>query len=159
MTRHFPPLPQQHRKHRQSEVVFDIPELARIAHDNQIPLIVDNTFGMAGFLMRPFDLGADIIVESATKWIGGNGTTVGGVIIDSGKFPAPKFHELFNKPSKAFGLEWSQLGDQAFITRLRLLYRGGWSMPQSVCRDSVATRTGNPQFEMREALRQCFCPC
>ncbi|KAG6873900.1 hypothetical protein C0995_009679 [Termitomyces sp. Mi166 len=76
--------------------------LFKIAHDHKIPLIVDNTFGMggmfwlslgvtsshywSGFLVRPFDLGADIIVHSATKWIGGHGTTIGGVIIDSGKF-------------------------------------------------------------------------
>ncbi|KAH0581918.1 hypothetical protein H2248_011591 [Termitomyces sp. 'cryptogamus'] len=67
-------------------VLFDIPALAKVAHEHKIPLIVDNTFGMGGFLVRPFDLGADIIVHSATKWIGGHGTTIGGVIIDSGKF-------------------------------------------------------------------------
>ncbi|KAG6884645.1 hypothetical protein C0993_009326 [Termitomyces sp. T159_Od127] len=66
--------------------MFDIPALAKIAHDHKLPLIVDNTFGMGGFLVQPFQLGADIIVHSATKWIGGHGTTIGGVIIDSGKF-------------------------------------------------------------------------
>ncbi|KAG6816784.1 hypothetical protein H0H87_003047 [Tephrocybe sp. NHM501043] len=88
-------------------VVFDIPALAKVAHDHKIPLIVDNTFGMGGYLIRPFDLGADIIVHSATKWIGGHGTTIGGVIVDSGRFdwkesgkfpaftePAEGYHDL-----------------------------------------------------------------
>ncbi|OJA19398.1 hypothetical protein AZE42_11560, partial [Rhizopogon vesiculosus] len=64
--------------------VASIPELAKVAHDNGIPLIVDNTFGMGGYLVRPIELGADIVVHSATKWIGGHGTTLGGVVIDSG---------------------------------------------------------------------------
>ena len=55
-----------------------------MAHDNGIPLIVDNTFGMGGYLIRPIEHGADIIVHSATKWIGGHGTTIGGVVVDSG---------------------------------------------------------------------------
>ncbi|KAJ7727438.1 Cys/Met metabolism PLP-dependent enzyme-domain-containing protein [Mycena maculata] len=66
--------------------LINIPELAKIAHAQHIPLIVDNTFGMAGYMIKPFQHGADIIVHSATKWIGGHGTTIGGVIIDSGKF-------------------------------------------------------------------------
>jgi O-acetylhomoserine/O-acetylserine sulfhydrylase-like pyridoxal-dependent enzyme len=68
---------------------FNVPDfaaLAHIAHENGIPLIVDNTFGAAGYLARPSDYGADIVVESATKWIGGHGTSIGGVIVDSGKF-------------------------------------------------------------------------
>lgn len=69
-----------------SLVMFDIASLAEVAHDHRIPLIVDNTFGVGGYLIRPFDHGADIIIHSATKWIGGHGTTIGGVIIDSGKF-------------------------------------------------------------------------
>ncbi|KAF9236928.1 O-acetylhomoserine ami [Melanogaster broomeanus] len=66
--------------------VAPIPEIAKIAHDNGIPLIVDNTFGMGGYLIRAISLGADIVVHSATKWIGGHGTTIAGVVIDSGKF-------------------------------------------------------------------------
>ncbi|KAJ8689134.1 Homocysteine/cysteine synthase [Pleurotus ostreatus] len=65
-------------------VVADIPALAEVAHKHGIPLVVDNTFGMAGYLIRPISLGADIIVHSATKWIGGHGTTIAGVIVDSG---------------------------------------------------------------------------
>lgn len=67
---------------------FNIPDfeaIAAIAHKHDIPLIVDNTFGAAGYLFRPIDHGASIVVESATKWIGGHGTSIGGVIIDSGK--------------------------------------------------------------------------
>ena len=68
-------------------VVHDIKALADIAHKHGIPLIVDNTFGAAGWLVRPFDHGADIIVASATKWIGGHGTSIGGVIVDACRFP------------------------------------------------------------------------
>mgnify|MGYP000057665391 FL=1 len=88
---------------------FNIPDfeaLAKVAHDAGIPLIVDNTFGAGGYIARPIDHGADIVVESATKWIGGHGTSVGGVVIDAGKFnwgngkfplftdPAPGYHGL-----------------------------------------------------------------
>jgi len=70
-----------------SYVVHDIQALADMAHRDNIPLVVDNTFGAAGWLVRPLDHGADIVVASATKWIGGHGTTIGGVIVDSGRFP------------------------------------------------------------------------
>jgi O-acetylhomoserine (thiol)-lyase len=88
---------------------FNIPDfhaLAKVAHDAGIPLIVDNTFGAAGYIARPIEHGADIVVASATKWIGGHGTSVGGIIVDSGKFdwgngkfplftdPAPGYHGL-----------------------------------------------------------------
>ncbi len=88
---------------------FNIPDfeaLARVAHEAGIPLIVDNTFGAGGYIARPIDHGADIVVESATKWIGGHGTSVGGVIVDAGRFdwgngkfplftaPAPGYHGL-----------------------------------------------------------------
>ncbi|KAJ7036569.1 Cys/Met metabolism PLP-dependent enzyme-domain-containing protein [Mycena alexandri] len=67
-------------------VLADIAALAKVAHDAGIPLVVDNTVGMGGWLIRPIALGADIVVHSATKWISGHGTTLAGVIIDSGKF-------------------------------------------------------------------------
>ncbi|MBK7955537.1 MAG: O-acetylhomoserine aminocarboxypropyltransferase/cysteine synthase [Candidatus Accumulibacter sp.] len=88
---------------------FNIPDfdaLAKVAHDAGIPLIVDNTFGAAGYIARPIDHGADIVVASATKWIGGHGTSIGGIVVDSGKFdwgngkfplftdPAPGYHGL-----------------------------------------------------------------
>ena len=109
--------------------VPDIKKIAKLAHHHSIPLIVDNTFGAAGYLARPIDHGADIVVASATKWIGGHGTSIGGVIVDSGKFdwgngnfpiftePSPGYHGLnFNE---AFGKD-SQFGNIAFIIRARV---------------------------------------
>ncbi|MBD2341941.1 O-acetylhomoserine aminocarboxypropyltransferase/cysteine synthase [Calothrix sp. FACHB-156] len=111
---------------------FNIPDfaaLAHIAHENGIPLIVDNTFGAGGYLARPIEHGADIVVESATKWIGGHGTSIGGVIVDSGKFdwgngkfpiftePSPGYHGL--NFQEVFGVG-SPFGNIAFIIRARV---------------------------------------
>ncbi|MDZ8227701.1 O-acetylhomoserine aminocarboxypropyltransferase/cysteine synthase [Nostoc sp. ChiVER01] len=111
---------------------FNIPDfaaLAHIAHENGIPLIVDNTFGAGGYLARPIEHGADIVVESATKWIGGHGTSIGGVIVDSGKFdwgngkfplftePAPGYHGL--NFQEVFGPSGT-FGNIAFIIRARV---------------------------------------
>jgi len=106
-----------------------IDELADLAHKHGIPLIVDNTFGAGGFLARPIEHGADIVVASATKWIGGHGTSIGGVIVDSGNFdwgsgkfpsftePSPGYHGLvFND---VFG-KGSDFGNIAFIIRARV---------------------------------------
>ncbi|MFN5922393.1 MAG: O-acetylhomoserine aminocarboxypropyltransferase/cysteine synthase family protein [Pseudanabaena sp.] len=105
---------------------FNIPDfeaLAAIAHENGIPLIVDNTFGAGGYLARPINHGADIVVESATKWIGGHGTSIGGVIVDSGKFNwgNGKF-PIFTKPSTGYhGLNFHEtFGNIAFIIRARV---------------------------------------
>lgn len=83
--------------------VPDFKALAQIAHENNIPFMVDNTFGGAGYLVRPIEHGADIVVQSATKWIGGHGTSIGGVIVDSGKFDwgNGKF-PLFTEPSPGY---------------------------------------------------------
>ena len=109
--------------------VADIEGISEVAHRNGIPLIVDNTFGAAGYLVRPFDHGADIITASATKWIGGHGTSIGGVVVDSGKFdwgngnfpiftePSPGYHGL--KFNEVFG-KGSQFGNIAFIIRARV---------------------------------------
>ena len=107
----------------------DFEKIADVAHRNGIPLIVDNTFGAAGYLVRPIEHGADIVVQSATKWIGGHGTSIGGVIVDSGNFdwgngkfplftePSPGYHGLnFNE---VFG-KGSQFGNIAFIIRARV---------------------------------------
>ncbi|MQY50292.1 aminotransferase class I/II-fold pyridoxal phosphate-dependent enzyme [Rhodocyclus tenuis] len=111
---------------------FNIPDfeaLAKIAHDAGIPLIVDNTFGAGGYIARPIDHGADIVVESATKWIGGHGTSIGGVIVDSGKFnwgngkfplftdPAPGYHGL--NFWEVFG-SGGPFGNIAFAIRVRV---------------------------------------
>ncbi|MFO7294252.1 MAG: O-acetylhomoserine aminocarboxypropyltransferase/cysteine synthase [Actinomycetes bacterium] len=109
--------------------VPDLEALADVAHRNGIPLVVDNTFGAAGYLCRPIDWGADIVVQSATKWIGGHGTSIGGVIVDSGKFdwrngkfplftePAPGYHGLVF--TDVFNPE-SELGNIAFAIRARV---------------------------------------
>jgi O-acetylhomoserine/O-acetylserine sulfhydrylase len=91
--------------------VPDFEKLAALAHEHGIPLVVDNTFGAGGYLCRPIEHGADIVVASATKWIGGHGTAVGGVIVDSGKFDFGngKF-PLFSEPSPAYhGLVFSDV--------------------------------------------------
>jgi len=111
---------------------FNIPDfemLAKIAHDNGIPLVVDNTFGAAGFVARPIDFGADIVVASATKWIGGHGTAIGGVIVDAGKFNwGNGKHPLFTEPAPGYhGLDFweafgaaSPFGNIAFAIRARV---------------------------------------
>lgn len=111
---------------------FNVPDLeglAELAHRHGIPLVVDNTFGCCGYLCRPIDHGADIVVQSATKWIGGHGTSIGGVIVDSGNFdwtsgrfpsftePSPGYHGLVF--ADAFGPE-SPYGNIAFIIRARV---------------------------------------
>ena len=111
---------------------FNIPDFeafAKLANKYQIPLVVDNTFGAAGFLFRPIDYGANIVVESATKWIGGHGTSIGGVITDGGNFSwnNGKFPQ-FTEPSEGYhGLkfwenfgEGSSFGNIAFIIKARV---------------------------------------
>ena len=66
--------------------MFDIAAVAQVAHENNLPLVTDNTFA-SPYLCRPIEHGADIVVHSATKFIGGHGTSIGGVIVDSGRFP------------------------------------------------------------------------
>ncbi len=95
----------------------------KIAHKHKIPLVVDNTFATP-YLVRPIEYGADIVVHSATKFIGGHGTTIGGVIVDSGKFDweaSGKFPLTEAKPK----LPWSQLykssGPAAFVTKIRAI--------------------------------------
>lgn len=103
--------------------VPDFEAIAKVAHDAGVPLIVDNTFGAAGFLVRPIDHGADIVVASATKWIGGHGTTIGGVIVDSGKFcwNNGRFPD-FTEPSPGYhGLKFHDVfGSIAFIIKARV---------------------------------------
>ncbi len=109
--------------------VPDFEALAEVAHRHGIPLVVDNTFGAAGYLARPIEWGADIVVQSATKWIGGHGTSIGGVIVDSGGFdwrsgkfplftePAPGYHGLVF--TDVFNPE-SDFGNIAFAIRARV---------------------------------------
>ena len=106
-----------------SEVV-DIEALAKLAHKHNIPLVVDNTFATP-YLVRPITYGADIVVHSATKFIGGHGTTIGGVIIDGGKFDwkaSGKFPQL-SKPNPSYhGISFTDAaGSAAFVTRIRAI--------------------------------------
>jgi len=102
--------------------VTDIDAIAEVAHRHGIPLIVDNTFGTP-YLIRPVDHGADIVVHSATKFIGGHGTSLGGVIVDSGKFDwkaSGKFPQLTLPDPNYHGLVFTDVaGDAAFVTRTR----------------------------------------
>ncbi|MCL2562245.1 MAG: aminotransferase class I/II-fold pyridoxal phosphate-dependent enzyme [Rikenellaceae bacterium] len=102
--------------------VPDFEALAEMAHRNGLPLVVDNTFGACGYLCRPLDHGADIVVESATKWMGGHGTTMGGVIVDGGRFGwgSGRF-PMIDGPSPSYnGLNlWETFGAAAFIVKCR----------------------------------------
>ncbi|PIG81268.1 O-acetylhomoserine (thiol)-lyase [Aspergillus arachidicola] len=99
--------------------------IAKAAHEKGVPLVVDNTFGAGGYYCRPIEHGADIVVHSATKWIGGHGTTIGGVVIDSGKFDWGKHGARFPQfvePSEGYhGLKfWETFGNLAFAIRVRV---------------------------------------
>lgn len=103
--------------------LVDISAIADIAHENGIPLIIDNTFGTP-YLIKPFEFGADVVVHSATKFIGGHGTSIGGVIVDSGKFDwaaSGKFPG-FTEPDPSYhGIKYSEaLGSLAYITKARV---------------------------------------
>lgn len=104
--------------------VVDIEALADIAHKHKIPLVVDNTFATP-YLVRPIEYGADIVVHSATKFIGGHGTTIGGVIIDSGKFDweaSGKFPSLTEPNPSYHGISFTKaVGVAAFITKIRAI--------------------------------------
>lgn len=103
--------------------VADIEALAKVAHDHQLPLVVDNTFGAGGYLCNPFEWGADIITDSATKWINGHGTAMGGIIVDGGTFDwgCGKYPSI-DGPSEGYhGLNlWETFGEQAFIVKCRV---------------------------------------
>lgn len=122
---------------------FNVPDFeafARLAEKYDLPLIVDNTFGAAGAIARPIDYGAHIIVESATKWIGGHGTTIGGVIVDSGNYnwgngkypqftePSPSYHGLVL--NDVFG-SGGPFGNIQFIIRARVEGLRDWGPSQS----------------------------
>ena len=104
--------------------VTDIEALAKIAHAHKIPLVVDNTFATP-YLVRPIEYGADIVVHSATKFIGGHGTAIGGVIVDSGKFDweaSGKFKSLTEPNPSYHGISFTKaVGPAAFVTKIRAI--------------------------------------
>ncbi|MCJ1301784.1 hypothetical protein MMC08_004585 [Hypocenomyce scalaris] len=104
--------------------VPDVQAIADVAHAAGIPLVIDNTFGMGGYLSRPISLGADIVTHSCTKWIGGHGTSMGGVVIDGGKFDwsaSGKFPG-FTEPADGYhGMRfWETYGYKALAAKLRM---------------------------------------
>jgi O-acetylhomoserine (thiol)-lyase len=103
--------------------VADVGELAKVAHKHGVPLVVDNTVATP-VLLRPIDYGADVVVHSMTKFMGGHGTSIGGMIVDAGKFPWRKYPEkfyMFNRPEIAYhGVVYvDQFGDAAYVARCR----------------------------------------
>ncbi|MFT3985814.1 MAG: O-acetylhomoserine aminocarboxypropyltransferase/cysteine synthase [Lachnospiraceae bacterium] len=104
--------------------VVDIEKIAEIAHANKIPLVIDNTFATP-YLVRPIEYGADIVIHSATKFIGGHGTTIGGVIIDSGKFDwegSGKFPSLTEPNPSYHGISFTKaVGAAAYVTKIRAI--------------------------------------
>lgn len=128
-----------------NSTIIDIEEVAKIAHKNGIPLIVDNTFATP-YLLRPIEHGADVVVHSATKFIGGHGTVIGGVIIDSGKFDwaqNDKFPGL-SKPNNSYhGVVFTQaVGNLAYITKIRT----------TILRDTGATISPFNSFLLLQGL-------
>lgn len=102
--------------------VLDIEAVAQIAHDNGLPLVIDNTFA-SPYLCRPFEHGADIVIHSATKFIGGHGTSIGGIIVDSGKFnwDNGKFPGLVEPDPSYHGISYTNdVGEAAYITKARV---------------------------------------
>ena len=104
--------------------VVNIEEIAKIAHENKIPVVIDNTFGTP-YLIRPIEHGADIVVHSATKFIGGHGTSLGGVIVDSGNFDweaSGKFASLTEPNPSYHGISFTKaVGKAAFVTKIRAI--------------------------------------
>ena len=105
--------------------VPDFEGIAKVAHAKGVPVVVDNTFGAGGYYCQPIKHGADIIVHSTTKWIGGHGTSIGGIVVDSGNFDwgaNKKRFPQFTEPSEGYhGLNfWETFGKIAFIIRVRV---------------------------------------
>ncbi|ASK61286.1 O-acetylhomoserine sulfhydrylase [Virgibacillus phasianinus] len=101
--------------------VLDVEEIAGIAHSHNIPLIIDNTFATP-YITKPLTYGADIVVHSATKWIGGHGTAIGGIVVDGGRFnfDNEKFPGFIEPDESYHGIRYVDLGPAAFATKLRV---------------------------------------
>ncbi|GAA6037778.1 hypothetical protein JCM8097_005029 [Rhodosporidiobolus ruineniae] len=126
--------------------VLDIQAIADVAHKHGVPLIVDSTFGAAGYLIKPIDYGADCVIHSATKWIGGHGTVLGGLVVDAGNFDwasNPRFPE-FNRPFPGYhGLILTkQFGRGAFVAKMKL----------ETMREMGATLTPFATFQLLQGL-------
>ena len=139
--------------------IVDIERLADIAHKHGVPLIVDSTVSTP-YLCQPFEFGADIVVHSLTKYIGGHGTTIGGMIVDSGKFDWVKTRSasrLLNEPDPSYhGVVYTEaFGPAAFIGRCRVVpLRNTGAALVTAQRISVPAGAGNAGFEDGTALRE-----
>ena len=125
--------------------IIDIEKIANIAHSHKIPLVIDSTFATP-YLVRPIEYGADIVIHSATKFIGGHGTTLGGVIVDSGKFDwvaSGKFPSLVEPNPSYHGISFAKdVGAAAFVTKIRA----------SLLRDTGATLAPISAFLLLQGL-------
>jgi O-acetylhomoserine (thiol)-lyase len=124
--------------------LIDIDAVAEIAHKHGIILIIDNTFATP-YLYRPFEHGADVVVHSATKFFGGHGTTMGGVVVESGKFDykaSGRYPNFVNPDPSYKGVTWGDLGGQAFTTKIRA----------TVLRDTGATLSPFNSFLLLQGL-------
>lgn len=130
--------------------MLDIEAVAAIAHEHGIPLIVDNTFP-SPYLLRPIEHGADIVVHSATKFIGGHGTSIGGVIVDGGKFDwkaSGKFPGLTEPDPSYHGLVYTEaLGPVAYIIKARV----------QLLRDIGATISPFNSWLLLQDSKRCIC--
>lgn len=130
--------------------LIDIEKVAAIAHAHKIPLVVDSTFATP-YLLRPFEYGADIVVHSATKFIGGHGTAIGGVIVDSGKFDwegSGKFPSLVEPNPSYHGISFTKdVGAAAFVTKIRAI----------LLRDTGATLAPLHAFLFLQVLKRSLC--
>jgi O-acetylhomoserine (thiol)-lyase len=132
--------------------VLDIPAVSRIAHDAGIPLLIDNTFATP-YLARPIEMGADIVMNSITKWIGGHGIAIGGVIVDGGHFDwekSGKFPTLTTPYAGYHGIVFAEeFGPQAFIMRARA----------EGLRDFGACLSPTNAFQILQGSRRCTYAC
>ena len=125
--------------------VVDVEKYAKIAHAHKVPLVVDNTFATP-YLVRPIEYGADIVVHSATKFIGGHGTTIGGVIVDGGKFDweaSGKFPSLTEPNPSYHGISFTKaVGAAAFVTKIRAILLRDTGATKMCIRDSYQPLPG-----------------
>ncbi len=144
-----------------SEVV-DIETIAEIAHEHKIPLVVDNTFATP-YLVRPVEYGADIVVHSATKFIGGHGTAIGGVIVDGGRFDweaSGKFPSLTEPNPSYHGVSFTKAaGSAAFVTKIRAVLLGYRSDHLSVPFVPVSSGAGNAFAQGGKTCGECSEGC
>ena len=138
----------------------DIEALAKIAHAHRIPLVIDNTFGTP-YLIRPIEYGADVVVHSATKFIGGHGSSLGGVIVDSGKFDweaSGKFPHLSEPNPSYHGVSFTKaVGPAAFVTYIRaILLRDTGACMSPLNAFILLPGPGDPVLKAGSSCRKCM---